>query len=160
MEKRLSRWGVGPRIMVPSMIYTAAAWRATSVWPDVFRLNALPGAAETAGACLMGLGLLLWGMGVATVMRAYDRDRLVTSGAFALVRHPVYAAWITLIFPGLALYVRSWPMCLTPLLAYAIFKRLIRREDEYLRGRFGQAYLDYRGRVNEVVPLPRFGQKG
>jgi N-acyl-D-aspartate/D-glutamate deacylase len=30
------------------------------------------------------------------------------------------------------------------------------REDEYLERRFGQAYLDYRARVNEVIPLPRF----
>jgi protein-S-isoprenylcysteine O-methyltransferase Ste14 len=44
------------------------------------------------------------------------------------------------------------------LVAYTIFKLLIHREDEYLERRFGQAYLDYRARVNEVVPLPRFGR--
>jgi protein-S-isoprenylcysteine O-methyltransferase Ste14 len=103
--------------------------------------------------------LLLWMVGGVTVMRAYNRDELVTSGAFALVRHPIYAAWITLVFPGLALLIRSWPMLLTPLIAYAIFRRLIHREDEYLEQRFGQAYLDYRGRVNEVIPIPRFWQK-
>jgi protein-S-isoprenylcysteine O-methyltransferase Ste14 len=100
----------------------------------------------------------MWLVGAVTVMRAYNRDRLVTSGIFALVRHPIYAAWITLIFPGLALLTRSWPMLLTPWIAYAIFRRLIHREDEYLEQRFGQAYRDYRRRVNEVIAVPRFGQ--
>jgi protein-S-isoprenylcysteine O-methyltransferase Ste14 len=141
------------------MIYCLAAWAATSTWPGVFRLRWLPGAVVTAGAVLAAAGLLLWAVGGVTVMRAYNRDQLVTSGAFALVRHPVYAAWITLIFPGLALLLGSWPMLLTPLIAYAIFKRLIHREDQYLERRFGQAYLDYRRRVNEVIPIPRFWQR-
>ncbi|HSM77430.1 MAG TPA: hypothetical protein VLT57_07390, partial [Bryobacteraceae bacterium] len=58
--------------------------------------------------------------------------------------------------PGLALLLRYWPMLLTPLVAYAIFKSLIHREDKYLEQRFGQPYRDYRRSVNEVIPIPRF----
>jgi protein-S-isoprenylcysteine O-methyltransferase Ste14 len=58
--------------------------------------------------------------------------------------------------PGIAFLTRSWPLFLMPLVAYAVFKLLIHREDEYLERRFGQAYLDYRARVNEVIPVPRF----
>ena len=156
----MSRWGIGPKTFVPSLIVTLAAWAATSVWPGAFRLRSLPDIVGTAGAVLVAAGLLLWMVGVGTVMRAYNRDRLATSGVFALVRNPVYGAWITLVFPGLALVLRSWPMLITPVVAYAIFKRHIHREDEYLEQRFGQAYLDYRRRVNEVVPIPRFWRKG
>jgi protein-S-isoprenylcysteine O-methyltransferase Ste14 len=49
-------------------------------------------------------------------------------------------------------------MLLTPWIAYAIFRRLIHRVDEYLEQRFGQAYRDYRRRVNEVIAIPRFWQ--
>jgi protein-S-isoprenylcysteine O-methyltransferase Ste14 len=156
----MSRWGIGPKTMVPSLIVTLAAWAATSAWPGVFRVGALPDIVGTAGAVLVTAGLLLWMVGAVTVMRAYNRDRLATSGVFALVRNPVYGAWITLVFPGLALVLRSWPMLITPLIACAIFKCNIHREDEYLEQRFGQAYLDYRRRVNEVVPIPRFWRKG
>ncbi|MFN0170045.1 MAG: methyltransferase family protein [Bryobacteraceae bacterium] len=159
-EKRLSRFGIGPKTLLPSLIYALAAWAASRAWPDVFLLRSLPEAAMAGGVILMATGLLLWAAGVVTVMRAYNRDQLVTSGAFALVRHPAYAAWIVLVLPGLALYTGSWPLFLTPVIAYLIFKRLIHVEDEYLRERYGQAYLDYRGRVNEVIPFPRFWQKG
>jgi protein-S-isoprenylcysteine O-methyltransferase Ste14 len=64
--------------------------------------------------------------------RAYKRDELVSSGVFALARHPIYSAWIVLIAPGLALLSRSWLQLLTPLVAYAVFKLLIHQGDEYL----------------------------
>lgn len=159
MEKRLSRFGVGPFVGVPSLVCTLAAWWATRSWPGLFSMSWLPSYAATVGAVLLAMGLVIWLSGVVTVMRAYNRDELVTSGVFALVRHPVYAGWITLGLPGLALLARSWPMLLTPVIACVIFKRLIHHEDEYLERRFGQAYLDYRGRVNELIAIPRFRQK-
>ena len=155
----MSRWGVGPKTFVPSFAYTLAAWGATSAWPGAFQLRWLPDVAVTAGVVLTAVGVVMWLVGAVTVMRAYNRDQLVTSGVFALVRHPIYAAWITLIFPGLALLARSWPMLIAPCIAYAIFSRLIHREDEYLERRFGQAYRDYRRRVNEVIAIPRFWQR-
>ncbi|HUI54854.1 MAG TPA: isoprenylcysteine carboxylmethyltransferase family protein [Bryobacteraceae bacterium] len=158
MEKRLSRWGVGPKITAPSCACLLAAWAATRQWPGIFRLNWQPRAVEIAGAVLIAAGFVLWLSGAVTVMRAYNRDRLITSGVFSLVRHPVYAGGITLFLPGLALLLGSWLMLLAPLLAYAIFKRLIHVEDGYLERRFGQAYVDYRARVNELIPIPRFGR--
>jgi len=156
MEKRLSRWGIGPRTFGPSLLFAGTAWAVTRVWPEVFLVPGLNPGIRTAGLVLIGLGFSLWLAGVVTVMRAYNRDELVTTGPFALVRHPVYSAWITLIFPGLALWIRSWPMLLVPLLAYAIFRWLIHREDEYLEQRFGQSYREYRARVNEILPVPRW----
>ncbi len=158
-EKRLSHFGIGPVIAVPSLAFTVAALLAGSRWPDLFIVAWLPQIVRAIGGVLMIAGLGLWLAATPAVMRAYNRDRLVTSGAYALVRHPMYSGWITLVFPGFALVMRSWLMLLTPLIAYGIFKRLVRREDEYLERRYGQAYLDYRERVNEALPLPRLGRK-
>lgn len=92
-------------------------------------------------------------------MRAYNRDVLATAGACGVVRHPIYAAWITLIFPGPALLTRIGRLFLTPVIAYTIFKRLIPREDRYLERRLGHACLDYRGGVREIWPIPRLGKR-
>jgi protein-S-isoprenylcysteine O-methyltransferase Ste14 len=156
-EKRLSRFGVGPKTFAPSMAFAICAGLVTRAWPAL-RIGFAPRLVETVGAILIALGLTLWLTGVVTVTRAYKRDQLITSGPFALVRHPVYAGWITMVFPGLALLLRSWPMLLTPLFAYAIFKTLIHVEDDYLARRYGQPYLEYRTRVREVLPIPRFGR--
>lgn len=156
MEKRLSRFGVGPWLSATLIGAGAAAGYATYTWPEVCVVQAVPyGVARPLGWALLLAGVALWAAGLVAVHRAYNSDRLVTSGAFALVRHPVYAAWITLMLPGIALLTRSWPALLVPVVIYVVFKRLIRTEDEYLTQRFGQAYLDYRSSVNEVLPIPR-----
>ncbi len=155
VKERLSRWGIGPMIAVPSFLYTVAALVISFKWTGVFLLRPWPEAVRLVGAALTGLGVALWLAGAIAAMQAYNRDRLDTAGPFALVRNPMYSGWITLAFPGLALYFGSWPMFLTPVMAYSIFRRFIRREDEYLEDRFGQAYRDYRKRVNAVVPIPK-----
>ena len=159
MEQRISRWGVGPLTFVPSVAFAVAALAATFRWPGLFELNVLPGALLVAGIVLASAGIAMMFAGGRAVMRAYSSDRLVTTGIFAMVRHPIYAAWIVLIFPGAALLARSWPMLFAPFLAYAVFRALIHREEDYLERRFGQEYLDYRRRVNMVWPMPRFRAK-
>ena len=157
MEKRLSRWGVGPKMILSAVAYGVLAGAATYAWPDACLLRWPRYAVfATVGGVLLALGVPMWLTGAISVMRAYNRDQLVTSGVFGLVRHPIYSSAIVLNLPGIALLTRSWPLFPMPLVAYAVFKLLIHREDEYLERRFGQAYLDYRARVNEVIPLPRF----
>ena len=45
---------------------------------------------------------------------------------------------------------------MTPLVAYAVFRSSIHVEEDYLKKRFGNAYLEYRARVNAIVPIPKF----
>ena len=109
-------------------------------------------------ALLLAAGLPMLITGVRAAMHAYNRDELVTSGVFSLVRHPIYSAWIVLILPAVAVS-RSWPFLLMPVAAYLAFKLSIHREDEYLRERFGVEYLEYRSQVSELLPFPRFRRK-
>jgi protein-S-isoprenylcysteine O-methyltransferase Ste14 len=76
-------------------------------------------------------------------------------GCDAIVRNPMYAAWIVLIIPGIVLLTRSWPLLPTPLVACIAFKLLIRRENKYLEERLGDDYRKYRAEVNELFPWPR-----
>ncbi len=157
MEKRLSRWGVGPKITASTLGFAAAGGILSYAFPQACVVPALGHpAATTLAAILLVIGAAMWLAAILSVMRAYNRDQLVTSGIFSIVRNPIYAAWIVLILPGLALLSRSWPLLVTPLAAYAVFRRTIHVEDEYLAKRYGKAYLEYRSRVSEIVPIPRF----
>jgi len=157
LEKRQSRLGAGPKIALPAVVYAALAGAATRGWPGLFALRSVPWPAlAAAGSLLLLLGMALLVYAIVFMMRGHRRDQLVTAGPFAFCRHPLYAAWIVLILPGLALLSRSWPLLLMPVVAYAAFRLAIREEDDYLRRRFGSTYLQYRARVNELLPIPRF----
>ena len=157
MGQRMTHFGVGPKIMAPAIAYDIVAGIATHIWPDVFLIRSISySIMVSAGIVLLVFGIPMWAIAVWTIMRAFSRGELVTSGVYGLVRHPVYSAWIVFIFPGIALLCQSWPMLLASLVAYIVFKLLIKREERYLEEKFGQVYLDYRSRVNEIIPIPRF----
>lgn len=160
MQDRLSRWGVGPRIALAALTYAALAGATTRRWPDACRILFVPYSVFVSlGSLVLVIGVAMLVFAARSATKAYNHDQLVLSGVFALVRHPIYSAWIVLILPGLALFSRSWPQMLTPLVACTVFKLSIRREDEYLRQRFGDVYLDYRARVSELIPIPRLWRR-
>ena len=156
MTREISRWGVGPSIMLSAGGYAAVAGIATWLWPKVFIVSVIPYTAFVAsGIMILVVGLPMLIVGGRAAMRAYDSDELATTGIFGLVRNPIYSAWIVFLIPGLVLLSRSWPMFLTPLVAYVVFKARIGREDEYLENRFGEGYRQYRTQVNELIPISR-----
>jgi protein-S-isoprenylcysteine O-methyltransferase Ste14 len=160
MKRRLSLLGIGPRIALVALTYALLAGAATHRYPDICRVRLGSHALLDAIAVILVVsGIVFLVVAARSLTRAYNRDTLATWGAFGLVRHPIYSAWIVFILPGIVLPTRSWPLFLTPLVAYAAFKLFIPREDQYLQERFGDVYLDYRSRVNELFPIPSFRRR-
>lgn len=156
MTGKISRWGIGPIILLSSAAYAVLAGLATWQWPDVCCLPSILGRVLSAmGIALLAIGVPMLVIAARAATLAYNSDRLATDGIFGIVRNPIYSAWIVFILPGLALMSGSWPLFLTPAVAYFIFKATIRRENDYLEQRFGEAYREYNARVNELAPFPR-----
>ena len=156
MTREMSRWGVGPSILLPMAAYAAVAGLATWLWPEVVwsrrfhtRFSWWPGS-----HCWLSASRCSWSP-EGPQPSPYDSDKLATTGIFGLTRNPIYSAWIVFIIPGLVLLSRSWPLFLTPFVAFVVFKARIGREDEYLERHFGDEYRTYKVQVNEVVPFPR-----
>jgi len=132
MSNRLSRWGVGPRILLTAAGYGLLAGIVTYLWPAVCLIRAMP----YFVFLMVEIVLLLVGVPMLRVagraaMRAYNRDQVATTGIFGLTRNPIYAAWIVFLIPGLVFLSHSWPMMLTPVVAYVAFKVWIKKENDY-----------------------------
>lgn len=81
----------------------------------------------------------------------FQRDTLLTEGAYGIVRHPQYLGIFLAIFGQLI----HWPTIPTLVLAPVIvlaYLRLARKEEARLIGRFGQAYIEYQQQVPMLVP--------
>jgi protein-S-isoprenylcysteine O-methyltransferase Ste14 len=106
------------------------------------------------------IGLLLRGWGMAALGRQYtrtvrriDEHRLVTSGPYAVVRHPGYAASI-LVWCGFALAVGGWVAAVAvTLLLSAAYAHRIHAEEELLDELFGERYRTYRRRTHRLAPF-------
>jgi protein-S-isoprenylcysteine O-methyltransferase Ste14 len=80
---------------------------------------------------------------------------LVDGGMFGHCRNPLYIGNL-LIIAGLALVHNGWAMYLILLPFFVVtYACIVRAEEEYLRGRFGDAYVSYCQRVPRWVPSLR-----
>jgi protein-S-isoprenylcysteine O-methyltransferase Ste14 len=156
MTRKMSRWGVGPSILLPTGAYAVIAGLATWLWPEICVVTLVPRVVFlVAGIVLLVIGVPMLVVAGRAATIAYNSDKLATTGIFGLTRNPIYSAWIVFIIPGLVLLSRSWPLFLTPVVAYMVFKARIGRENEYLEKRFGDEYRKYKVQVSELVPFPR-----
>jgi protein-S-isoprenylcysteine O-methyltransferase Ste14 len=112
------------------------------------RLPVSDGFARAIAAPLVagGAGLVFWAVRSAAEADVERDTSLVTNGAFALTRNPMYLGWSTGML-GLALASRSAWLLLTWGLAVTALGREIDREEARLRARFGAAYAAYRTAV-------------
>ncbi|MEE8201002.1 MAG: isoprenylcysteine carboxylmethyltransferase family protein, partial [Candidatus Acidoferrales bacterium] len=80
-----------------------------------------------------------------------EDHRLVQSGIYGVIRHPIYLRAL-LVFVGLPLLFRSW-LLLPMLLLGSLFVALrIRQEEKLLAGHFGAEFEAYRRRTWRLLP--------
>jgi len=157
MSNKMTAWGVGPRLVFISLAYFALAAIVHIGNPGLFVMaQTLHIVFPVVGTTLIIIGLVLWVLAVREIDRAFSEGRLLTQGAYAIVRNPMYSGFIVFVATGIALWLRSWPLLTVPLVAGMAFKVLIKKEENYLEEKFGQAYLDYEAKVNALVPFVRF----
>ena len=90
------------------------------------------------------------------VLEIREEHRLVTSGPYRYVRHPIYASFLV-ICAGLALLSANWLIAVTWFAGAAIiFRRRISAEEEMMIEEFGDEYRDYMTKTGRLLPrLPK-----
>jgi protein-S-isoprenylcysteine O-methyltransferase Ste14 len=149
------------RIPWPPLIYVAAI--AVSIALGL--LYPLPWIEGLLGELLFAVGwVALFGVAALwfTAIRAMKRasttlnpngvpDHLVTGGAFAVSRNPIYLA-NTLLLIGVGLIAGiPWFLLFAFIAAFATQKLAVEREEKVLSARFGKKYRDYAKRVRRWI---------
>jgi protein-S-isoprenylcysteine O-methyltransferase Ste14 len=83
---------------------------------------------------------------------AAEAAELNTTGPYSLVRNPLYVGRI-LNFTGIAMLTGSWVFgALVFLLAILVYERISIYEEEFLRGKFGEAHAKWAAEVPALLP--------
>ncbi|WP_330008581.1 methyltransferase family protein [Methanobrevibacter sp.] len=81
-----------------------------------------------------------------------DNDQLITSGAYAYVRNPIYSAFLFLA-TGMIVFYGNIILFLLPILYWALLTELMKRtEEKWLEEKFGDEYRKYCKEVNRCIP--------
>ena len=147
----MTRWGIGPFYATGSIAFVAILSAVNIMFLPRFTI---PYNLFIFGFAigLIAVGVVILVIALVQVHSAYSRRKLVTSGVYSYMRDSVYAVWLLFIVPGLILVTGMLLLTFAPFLMYLLLKALIRKEEAYMELIFGKEYLDYKSKVNSVIP--------
>ena len=134
-------------IVISLLLHWFKPWYLTHSWPV-----RLVGIGLIVGAAVLGI----WGertlkRGGTNVNPMQPTLAIVSNGPYRFTRNPLYLALVGL-YLGITLAVgRAWPLVfLIPVLLVTHYG-IIKREERYLAGKFGEPYLEYSKRVRRWI---------
>lgn len=138
--------GSGDRIMSLTLPFIVVGVAANILWPGVFALGFGRGGL-IAGIVLLVIGVPIWFTGVGQVLVNVPKKKLITTGPFAVLLHPMYTSVALLVLPGVGLLFDSWVGAAIGVALYVSSKIFAPREDQVLAKVFPTEYAAYRKRV-------------
>jgi protein-S-isoprenylcysteine O-methyltransferase Ste14 len=147
--------GQGGKIILftlPSLI--GAIWVHTYL-PQIAALPESISFIKPVGYLLLLLGLILWGTAVIQLMTGFSKGKLVTTGAYGVVRNPIYSSVTFFVLPAVALMMLTWVYFVASVFLYVGVMIFIGKEETQLAQAFGKEYEDYIARVDRLVPFRR-----
>ena len=103
-----------------------------------------------AGLIMLGFSLVSFGKSFRIGIDFENPDQLVTSGVFSISRNPIYVAFWG-IFLGQFLIHPNWFFLVYLAAASWLLHRQVLREEQYLRGHYGEEFLSYCSRVRRYL---------
>ncbi len=143
--------------MLPSLIGAIVVHRYL---PQVAALPGRVSSVRPLGYLLLAPGLVLWAAAVIQLLTGFPKGKLVTTGAYGVVRNPIYASATFFILPAVALLTLTWVYAVPSVFLYLGVMIFIGTEERQLTAAFGKEYTNYMARVDRLVPLRRPRQKG
>jgi protein-S-isoprenylcysteine O-methyltransferase Ste14 len=145
--------GQGGKIILFTLPSLTAA-----IWADTYlpRVAALPESISfirPVGYVWLVPGIILWGAAVIQLMVGFSKGKLVTTGAYGVVRNPIYASATFFILPAVALMTLSWVYFIVSAFLYVGVIIFIRKEEKQLTAAFGKQYENYIARVHRLIPF-------
>jgi protein-S-isoprenylcysteine O-methyltransferase Ste14 len=145
--QRGGAWVVAQVVLMAAVVVLAWRFRGQELSAGVVWMGgvllAVGGLFGLAGVRALGRGTTPW-------PKPSQQSRLVQTGIYARVRHPLYTS-VMLVSLGWALVWKSWPALVAALALIPFFHAKARREERWLREQFPD-YTDYERRVPRFLP--------
>ncbi|MCL4384204.1 hypothetical protein M1116_02030 [Patescibacteria group bacterium] len=136
--------GSGEKIMLVTLPLLVIGLILNYLYPSVFAVGGSPAVVNTVAVLFLIPGLIIWFWSVALVLIHVPHQRLITTGPYVLVRHPLYTGFGLLVLPAVGLLLNSWLGLLLGLIVYGASRLFSPEEEKHLSRLFGTRWDDYR----------------
>ena len=118
--------------------------------PTLLAVDATSGPIRAIAIFLLTVGVLIWAWSVGLILSRVPKGELITTGPYAVVKHPLYTSVGLLVLPALGVLVGTWLGAVIGVAVYAGSRLFAPAEEAELSAAFGPAWDDYRRHV--LVP--------
>jgi len=147
--------GQGGKIILFTLPALIAAILVNTYYPQIAALPASIGFLRPVGYGLLVPGLILWGTAIIQLLSGFPKGKLVTTGAYGVVRNPIYSSAAFFILPAVALMTLTWVYLVPSIFLYAGVMIFIGKEEKQLGMVFGKRYEEYLASVDRLVPFKK-----
>jgi len=147
--------GQGGKIILFTLPALIAAILVHAYLPQIAALPDSISFIKPVGYVLLVPGLILWGTAVIQLMTGFSKGKLVTTGAYGVVRNPIYSSVTFFVLPAVALMTLTWVYFVASVFLYVGVMIFIGTEEKQLTKAFGKEYEGYLTRVDRLVPLKK-----
>jgi protein-S-isoprenylcysteine O-methyltransferase Ste14 len=139
--------GSGDKIVLFTLPFLVVGIILNVLYPESFGVGGPPLESLVISSVLLVIGITIWIWSVYLILRYASKDKLITSGPFAIVKHPLYTAVSLLVIPWIGFLCNSWVGIIIGLAMY-IGNRIFAREEEKLLSKtFGDSWEEYKKKV-------------
>lgn len=110
---------------------------------------------QPVGYILLIPGLILWATAVVQLLSEFPKGKLITHGAYGVVRNPIYSSVTLFILPAVTLLTLTWVYLIPAIFLFLGVLLFIGKEEKQLTGVFGKTYEDYLARVDRFIPFKK-----
>jgi protein-S-isoprenylcysteine O-methyltransferase Ste14 len=126
-------------------------WLYLQLWPAGYWPFWLGAAVTTAGLLFAVWARGYLGRNWSSSVTIKQGHELITSGPYAVVRHPIYTGILTG-FLGMAIAISQVRGFIVVVLILFAYWTKLRREDQWMRSQFGETYAAYAHKTVALVP--------
>lgn len=151
MNKYQKIFGAGPRgLFISLFLFMLALWKKDELGLPTIIDNYPVRLTILIISIILTNIMVIWSL--KSLPPKFRGEYLVTTGAFAYFRHPLYGAFLSFFNFGLAIYLNNYIFIIWALILFPIWHLNIKYEENLMLGKFGDEYLEYSKKVPRFFP--------
>lgn len=142
--------GSGDKIGLLTAPFLVVGMVLNILFPHVFSVGGPSTALQAISIILLVPGLVIWIWSVVLILIEVPKNRLITHGPYALVKHPLYTGVALLVLPWVGFLFNTWLGVLIGAVLYIGVRLYAPKEEEQLSKQFGIGWDEYLKKVKII----------
>ncbi|HEU4354188.1 MAG TPA: hypothetical protein VFT27_01235 [Actinomycetota bacterium] len=139
--------GSGDRIVLFTLPFVIVGVTLNVLFPSWFEVGGPSDALRLISILVLIPGVVIWIWSAMLVLTRVPRGELITSGPFALVKHPLYTGVSLMVLPWVGFLLDTWLGAALGIVLYIGSRMYAPAEEAALSESFGPAWDEYRDTV-------------